>query len=90
VRFAAVSNHSKWLAELAVEGCGIMMAPRWSLADYLASGQLQELFFNTTLRVSQNAEMAIYLLYQKQQYAVPKVKAAVDFFVARLRDTNSL
>jgi DNA-binding transcriptional LysR family regulator len=87
---AAVSNHSKWLAELAVEGCGIMMAPRWSLADYLASGQLQELFFNTTLRVSQNAEMAIYLLYQKQQYAVPKVKAAVDFFVARLRDTNSL
>ncbi|MFT4730816.1 MAG: DNA-binding transcriptional LysR family regulator [Granulosicoccus sp.] len=81
----AVSNHGKWLAVLALEGRGIIMAPRWSLAEYLASGQLIELFFSTTLRVSQNAEMAIYLLYQKQQYAVPKVKAAVDFLVAHLR-----
>lgn len=85
----AVSNHSQWLAKLALEGRGIMMAPRWSLAAYLTSGQLEELFFDTTLRVSQNAEMAIYLLYQKQQYAVPKVKAAVDFFVARLRETEA-
>lgn len=82
----AVSDHGKWLAELAVEGRGIMMAPRWSLADYLESGQLQELFFESTLRVSQNSEMAIYLLYQKQQYAVPKIKAAVDFLVTRLRE----
>ncbi len=82
----AVSNHGKWLAKLALEGRGIMMAPRWSLAEYLDSGQLQELFFNTSLRVSQNAEMAIHLLYQKQQYAVPKIKAAVDFLVERLRE----
>lgn len=81
----AVSNHGKWLANLAVEGRGIMMAPRWSLAEHLDSGQLQELFFTTRLRVTQNAELAIYLLYQKQQYAVPKVKAAVDFLVARLK-----
>jgi DNA-binding transcriptional LysR family regulator len=81
----AVSNHGKWLAELAINGRGIMMAPRWSMAEYLESGQLQELFFDTTLRVSQNAKMSIYLLYQKQQYAVPKVKAAVDFLVARLQ-----
>ena len=84
----AVSNHGKWLGELALEGRGILMAPRWSLAENLDSGQLKELFFNTTLRVSQTAEMAIYLLYQKQQYAVPKVKAAVDFLVARLRDAD--
>lgn len=83
----AVSNHGKWLASLAVEGRGIMMAPRWSLTSHLESGQLQELHFSTKLRVTQNTEMAIYLLYQKQQYAVPKVKAAVDFLVARLRDS---
>ncbi|MDX1491911.1 MAG: LysR substrate-binding domain-containing protein [Pseudohongiellaceae bacterium] len=82
----AVSNHGKWLAQLAIEGRGIMMAPRWSLVDYLASGKLRELHFDTPVRVSQNAEMAIYLLYQKQQYTVPKVKAAVDFLVARLRE----
>ncbi|MEH6592284.1 MAG: LysR substrate-binding domain-containing protein [Halioglobus sp.] len=80
----AVSNHGKWLAGLALEGRGIVMAPRWSLAAHLESGQLQELFFNTTLCVTQNSEMAIYLLYQKQQYTVPKVKAAVDFLLARL------
>lgn len=85
----AVSNHGKWLAQLAIEGRGIMMAPRWSLVDYLASGQLQELHFDTPVRVTQNADMAIYLLYQKQQYTVPKVKAAVDFLVARLRNENN-
>ena len=41
----AVSNNGKWLANQAVVGLGIMMAPRWSLADYIESGELQELFF---------------------------------------------
>jgi DNA-binding transcriptional LysR family regulator len=81
----AVSNHGKWLAELALAGRGIMMAPRWSLQEYLESGTMQELFFDTPLRVTQNSDMAIYLLYQKQRYGVPKVKTAVDFLVARLR-----
>ena len=81
----AVSNNSKWLGAQAVEGLGIMMAPRWSLADYLDSGVLLELFFDPVLRVSQNPELAIYLLYQKQRYLVPKVKAAVDFLVARIQ-----
>jgi len=80
----AVSNNSKWLGAQAVAGLGIMMAPRWSLADRLESGELQELFFDSVLRVSQNPDLAIYLLYQKQRYLVPKVKAAVDFLVARV------
>jgi DNA-binding transcriptional LysR family regulator len=80
----AVSNNGKWLADLAVAGRGIMMAPRWSLAAYLASGELQELIFDPVLRISQNADLAIYLLYQKQRYLVPKVKVAVDFLVARV------
>jgi DNA-binding transcriptional LysR family regulator len=81
----AVSNNGKWLAGQAVEGLGIMMAPRWSLVDYLNSGELLELFFDPVLRISQNPELAIYLLYQKQRYLVPKVKAAVDFLVTRLQ-----
>ena len=81
----AVSNNGKWLADQAVAGLGIMMAPRWSLADYLNSGELQELFFDPVLRISQNPELAIYLLYQKQRYLVPKVKVAVDFLVARIQ-----
>jgi DNA-binding transcriptional LysR family regulator len=80
-----LSNNGKWLGNQAVQGLGIMMAPRWSLTDYLNSGELQELFFDPVLRVSQNPELAIYLLYQKQRYLVPKVKVAVDFLVARIQ-----
>jgi len=80
----AVSNNGKWLAEQAVQGFGIMMAPRWSLVNYLDNGSLQELFLDPVLRVSQNPELAIYLLYQKQRYHVPKVKVAVDFLATRL------
>ena len=81
----AVSNNGKWLGGQAVAGLGIMMAPRWSLVDYLESGELLELFFDPVLHISQNANLAIYLLYQKQRYLVPKVKVAVDFLVARIR-----
>jgi DNA-binding transcriptional LysR family regulator len=84
----AVSNNGKWLADQAVDGSGIMMAPRWSLADYTNSGELVELFFDPVLRVTQNPELAIYLLYQKQRYLVPKVKVAVDFLVARIRRSS--
>ena len=80
----SISNNGKWLGSQAVAGLGIMMAPRWSLVDYLESGELQELCFEPALQVSQKADLAIYLLYQRQRYQVPKIKAAVDFFVARL------
>ena len=61
------------------------MAPRWALASHLESGELQELFFDPVLRITQNTDLAVYLLYQKQRYLVPKVKAAVDFLVARVQ-----
>jgi DNA-binding transcriptional LysR family regulator len=85
----AVSNNGKWLADKAVNGLGIVMAPRWLLAPYLLSGKLQELFFDHDLRISQNTDLAVYLLYQKQRYLVPKVKAAVDFIVARVQQKYS-
>ncbi len=81
----AVSNNGRWLAEKAIEGRGIMMSPRWALAPYLERGELQELFFDPTLYITQNTDLAVYLLYQKQRYLVPKVKAAVDFLVARVQ-----
>ena len=38
------------------------------------------------LKVTQNSALAVYLLYQKQRYLVPKVKVAVDFLVDRIKD----
>jgi DNA-binding transcriptional LysR family regulator len=81
----AVSNNGKWLANKAINGQGIMRAPRWVLKPYLQSGELQELFFTPPLRISQSNELAVYLLYQKHAYLVPKVKVAVDFIVARVK-----
>jgi DNA-binding transcriptional LysR family regulator len=81
----AISNNGPWLRELAAKGKGILMAPRWAAAPYLASGELLELALDPGVQISQNKDMAVYLLYQKQRYLVPKVKAAVDFLVARVK-----
>ncbi len=81
----AVSNNGRWLAEKACQGWGILMSPRWALAAYIERGELQELSFDSKLHITQNTDLAVYLLYQKQRYLVPKVKAAVDFLVARVQ-----
>jgi DNA-binding transcriptional LysR family regulator len=81
----AISNGGRWLIEKAVKGQGIIMLPRWVLQPYLDRGELQLLDIKPTLTSTLNPEFAIYLLYQKQRYHVPKVKAAIDFLVARVR-----
>ncbi|MBI0425001.1 LysR family transcriptional regulator [Psychrobacter sp. NG27] len=81
----AISNSGPWLARKACNGEGILMSTRWALASYLESGALQELSFEHKLAITQHAEMAVYLLYQKQRYLVPKVKAAVDFLVDKIK-----
>lgn len=83
---AAISNSGKWLADKAVNGEGVMMAPQWTLAEYIRRGDLQILAIEPELKVTQNSALAVYLLYQKQRYLVPKVKVAVDFLVDRIKD----
>jgi DNA-binding transcriptional LysR family regulator len=86
----AVSNNGKWLGDLAAQGKGVLMAPRWAAAHHLASGKLVELQLEPPVQITQNNDMAVYLLYQKQRYLVPKVKAAVDFLVARVGISTNL
>ncbi|MGP1720457.1 LysR family transcriptional regulator [Shewanella frigidimarina] len=81
----AISNNGPWLAKKACNGEGILMSTRWALASYLESGKLVELKFEHQLAITQHSDMAVYLLYQKQRYLVPKVKAAVDFLVERIK-----
>jgi len=84
----AISNNGSWLAKKACNGEGILMSTRWALASYLELGELQELKFEHEVAITQNSNMAVYLLYQKQRYLVPKVKAAVDFLVQRIKETG--
>ena len=81
----ATCNGGAWLIDKAVKGQGIVMLPRWVLKDYLERGDLLELKIDPVVSTSQNPDFGIFLLYQKQRYHVPKVKAAVDFLVARIK-----
>ncbi|WP_076417588.1 LysR family transcriptional regulator [Colwellia sp. UCD-KL20] len=83
-----ISNNGKWLVNKAIAGAGILMMPRWALNPSLQSGELTELTINPTVQISQQANLGVYLLYQKQRYQVPKVKAAVDFLVSKIKETG--
>ncbi|WP_153914342.1 LysR family transcriptional regulator [Shewanella sp. TC10] len=82
---AAISNVGEWLIEKAKNHDGIVMMPRWVLSPFLERGELLELNFEPPLSATQSADFGVYLIYQKQRYHVPKVKAAVDFLVARMK-----
>ena len=80
-----VSNNGRWLVDKAIAGLGILMMPRWVLKPYIESGELTELNIKPAINITQNPNLGVFLLYQKQRYQVPKVKAAVDFLVARVK-----
>jgi len=81
----AVSNGGEWLIRKAIKGQGIVMLPRWVLKPYLERGELTALSIDPPLSIARDPALGIYLLYQKQRYHVPKIKAAVDFLVARVK-----
>lgn len=80
-----LSNKGSWILEKALQGHGILMLPRWVVAPYIASGELQQLMIKPALSVTTNKNFAVYLLYQKQEIVVPKVKVAVDFIRERVQ-----
>jgi len=80
-----ISNSGKWLIDKAIAGAGILMMPRWVLKPYIDSKELTELVITPNVRVSQQTNLGVFLLYQKQRYQVPKVKAAVDFLVGKVK-----
>lgn len=82
---ALITNNGNWLLKKAAAGEGILMMPHWVVAPYLQSGELVELSITPKLTVTQNPDFGVFLLYQKQRYQVPKVKAAVDFLVDKIK-----
>jgi DNA-binding transcriptional LysR family regulator len=72
---------------MGLAGQGIMMAPKWWVGPFLKTGELVGLLSNSMMSVNQDPDLAIYLLYQKPRYLVPKVKVFVDFLVEKLMPT---
>lgn len=83
-----ITNNGDWLLRQAIAGKGILMMPKWALYNCLKTGELVELDIKPALTVTQNPNLGIFLLYQKQRYQVPKLKAAIDFIVARINALN--
>lgn len=80
-----ISNEGKWLVKQAINGRGILMVPRWVVAKNVMKKELTEIVIDPPVTISQASEFGVYLLYQKQKYNVPKIKAAVDFFVEKIK-----
>lgn len=80
-----ISNSGKWLVKKAVEGKGILMIPRWVIQSHLDCGELVQLKFEQPLDITQSDQFGVYMLYQKSAYHLPKIKAAVDFITAKVR-----
>lgn len=83
-----ISNNGRWLMDKAIAGQGILMMPRWVTQPSVTAGELIELELTPPVSITENPNFAVYLLYQKLRYQVPKVKAAVDFLVARVRASD--
>jgi len=82
------SNNGRWLVQHCISGEGLLMLPRWVIREYLGQGELVELKFADPLQISEQ-KLGVYMLYQKLDYHVPKIKVAVDFLVARVRQQFS-
>jgi DNA-binding transcriptional LysR family regulator len=83
------SNHGKWLINQAIAGKGILMLPKWVLQEHFDRDELVELHFDHPVDVTQNSNFAVYMIYQKLDYAIPKIKVAVDFVREQMRDKAS-
>jgi hypothetical protein len=54
------------------------------LKPYFEPGALQELQFEPRVSITQNLDLGIFILHQKQRYLIPKINVAVDFLVQNI------
>ena len=71
-------NNGIVLAEAAVAGRGILMAPTFYTAHYVRAGKLKPILTRYGL-----PELGIHAVYAQRAHVPPKVRAFVDFFARR-------
>ncbi len=82
---AMITNGGQLIRHALISGQGLGLLPRWSVATELASGELMEIELDATLSIAAaHPRNYVYLLYQRPQYEIPKIKMAVDFFQSHL------
>ncbi len=81
---ALITNSAVLLLQSVLAGKGLAMLPLWAIRESIQTGDILLVVMEQPLTVSTGGAAGIYLLYQRQRYEVPKIRAAVDFFKTRL------
>jgi DNA-binding transcriptional LysR family regulator len=69
------------IARLAIDGAGIALLPTYLAGPEIEAGRLVRV-----LPGWEGPPDALSALYASTQFVLPKVRAALDFFIERLRD----
>jgi DNA-binding transcriptional LysR family regulator len=73
------------LRQCAVGGMGVVMLPRWNLADELRNGTLVELFTDYQVTASE-FEIASWIVYPARSYIPLKVRVFADYLREKFAD----
>ena len=84
-----ISNDGASLLAMACEHRGMVLLPEWSLRGYLKRGELTEIELDIPLSVTRSEQVGIFMLYLQSKYAIPKIRAAVEFIHERLSQPDS-
>ncbi|MGI9292538.1 MAG: LysR family transcriptional regulator [Pseudomonadales bacterium] len=84
VQTALISNGGEVIKRALLAGKGLGLLPRWCMQEELARGEVTLVPLQETVSTTANPTIGVYLLYQRPQYVIPKIKVAVDFLRAQL------
>ncbi|WP_019643486.1 LysR family transcriptional regulator [Novispirillum itersonii] len=80
VRGRVVSNSSLALAEMALDGCGVVCLPDYVAGPHLAAGRLRRVLPQYRART----EHTLYAMYYRSRFSNPAVRVFIDFMAERL------
>jgi DNA-binding transcriptional LysR family regulator len=79
-----IANNGAALLQSATAGMGIVLLPRWFMADELRKGTLVELFPDYRATASE-FDIAAWMLYPSRSYLPQKVRVFADFLKEKFR-----
>ena len=79
-----VANDGAALVQSAAAGMGIVLLPRWHMADEIRKGTLVELFPDYRATASE-FDLAAWMLYPSRSYLPQKVRVFADFLKQKFR-----
>jgi DNA-binding transcriptional LysR family regulator len=85
IRARIVANDVSVLVQSATAGMGIVLLPRWLMADGLKKGTLVELLPDYRATASE-FDLAAWMLYPSRSYLPQKVRVFADFLKEKFRD----